>query len=196
MKNKIMILVGAAALFALAQTTQAVPITGAIGFTGNANLNTGTASTATTVVSWSGSTTANPTVTSDSGTLASLISPGTQIVFNAPWNFTVSAPIIPFWSVLGTPGINFQLSSSTYSRGTIGANPYVAISGTGLLNAPGYDATVWSFSVTFQDPATVPANQTFTFSASQNSVPDGGTTVMLLGAALSGMALIKRKFIA
>jgi len=196
MKNKIMTIVGAAALLALAQTTQALPITGAIGFAGNANLNTGTASTATTVVSWSGSTTANPVVQSDSGIISSLISPGTQIVFAAPWNFTVSSAIIPFWNVLGTPGINFQLSSSSFTRGTLGGNPYVAISGTGLLNAPGYDATTWNFSVTFQDPASVPANQTFTFSASQQSVPDGGTTVMLLGAALSGMALIKRKFMA
>ena len=196
MKNTIMNIVGAAALLALAQTTQATPITGAIGFTGNANLNTGSAATATTVVSWSGSTTANPTVASDSGSIATIITPGTQIVFDAPWNFTVSSAISPFWNVLGTPGINFQLSSSSFTRGIQGGNPYVAISGTGILNAPNYDATVWSFSVTFQDPASVPDAQTFTFSASQNSVPDGGTTVMLLGAALSGMALIKRKFMA
>ena len=196
MKNKIMIIVGAAALLALAQTSQAVPITGAIGFAGNANLNTGTAATATTVVSWSGAFTPNPVAQSDSGAIAGIITPGTQIVFAAPWNFTVSSAIIPFWNVLGTPGINFSLLTSQFVRGVLGGNQYVAISGTGLLNAPGYDATTWSFSVTFQDPSTVPANQTFTFSASQASVPDGGTTVMLLGAALSGMALIKRKFMA
>ena len=183
-------------VLALVQTVQAVPITGAIGFSGNANLNTLTAATATTVVSWSGSTTANPDVTSGSGALFGLVPNGTQIVFAAPWNFTASSAITPFWTVLGNPAINFELLSSSFARGILSGNAYVAISGTGLLNAPGYDATTWNFSVTFQDPSTVPANQTFTFSASQNSLPDGGTTVMLLGAVLSGMALIKRKFMA
>lgn len=196
MKNNIMIIVGAAAIMALAQTSQATSITGAIGFAGNANLNTGSTSSATTVVSWSGSTTANPVVQSDSGSIAGVIAPNTQIVFSAPLNFTSSSVITPFWNVLGTPSINFQLLSSTYVRGVLGGNPYVAISGTGILSAPNFDPTTWNFSVTFQDPSTVPANQTFTFSASQQSVPDGGTTVMLLGAALSGMALIKRKFMA
>ena len=196
MKNNIMIIVGAAAIMALAQTSQATSITGAIGFAGNANLNTGSTSSATTVVSWSGSTTANPVVQSDSGSIAGVIAPNTQIVFSAPLNFTSSSVITPFWNVLGTPSINFQLLSSTYVRGVLGGNPYVAISGTGLLSAPNFDPTTWNFSVTFQDPSTVPDAQTFTFSASQQSVPDGGTTVMLLGAALSGMALIKRKFMA
>ena len=196
MKKMLVTLVGAVAVLALVQTVQGVPITGAIGFAGNANLNTGTAATATTVVSWSGAFTPNPVVQSVSGAIAGIIPAQTQIVFAAPWNFTVSSAITPFWNVLGTPGINFQLLSSQFVRGILGGNPYVAIAGTGILNATGYDATTWNFSVTFQDPSTVPANQTFTFSASQASVPDGGTTVMLLGAALSGMALIKRKFMA
>ena len=196
MKNTLITLAGVAAVLALAQTTQATAITGAIGFAGNANLNTGTAATATTVVSWSGSTTANPVVQSDSGSIAGIIAPNTQIVFSAPWNFTASSVIAPFWNVLGTPAINFELLTSSFVRGVLGGNPYVAISGTGILSAPNFDPTTWNFSVTFQDPSTVPANQTFTFSASQQSVPDGGTTVMLLGAALSGMALIKRKFMA
>jgi hypothetical protein len=34
---------------------------------------------------------------------------------------------------------------------------------------------------------------TLSFSTSNGNVPDGGMTVMLLGAALSGLALIRRK---
>ena len=185
---------GAAAILALAQTTQAVPITGAIGFAGNANLNTGTAATATTAISWFGAFTPDPVVQSVSGAIATIVPAQTQIVFAAPWNFTTSAVFTPFWSVLGTPGINFVLLHSEYLRGVLGGNSYVAINGTGILNAPGYDPTTWNYSVTFQDPSTVPLNNTFTFSASQASVPDGGTTGILLGASLSGMAFIKRKF--
>jgi len=196
MKKMLFALAGAVVFLTFIQTIQAVPITGAIGFAGNANLNTDTAATATTVVAWSGATTANPVVHSDSGVIAGLIPLGTQIVFSAPWNFTVSSQINPFWFVQGTPGINFELLNSTFVRGVLGGTPYVAISGIGTLNASGYDATTWNFSVTFQDPSTVPSANTFTFSASQANVPDGGTTVMLLGAALSGTALLKRLLMA
>ena len=34
---------------------------------------------------------------------------------------------------------------------------------------------------------------TFTFSSSNGALPDGGTTAILLGAALSGLALLRRK---
>ena len=200
MKNTILTIAGAVAILALAQTTQATPslgnITGAIGFAGNADLNTGTAATATTVVSWNGAFTPNPVVQSVSGVVATIVPAQTQIVFAAPWNFTTSSTITPFWYVLGTPSINFQLLNTSFVRGTLNGNAYTVISGTGLLSATGYTSTDWSFSVTFQDPSTDPTQSEFTFSASQNSVPDGGTTVMLLGAALSGMALIKRKFMA
>ena len=196
MKMKILTLMGAAAILALAQTTQAVPITGAIGFAGNANLNTGTAATATTAISWFGAFTPNPVVQSVSGAIATILPAQTQVVVAAPWNFTTSAVYAPFWSVLGTPGINFELLNTEYMRGVLGGNAYVAIDGTGVLSAPGYDPTPWSFSVTFQDPSTVPDNNTFTFSASQASVPDGGTTAVLLGAFLSSIAFIKRKFMA
>ena len=194
MKNTILTLVGAAAILALAQTSNAIPITGSIGFSGNANLNSGTAATATTVTSWS-----STTVLSDAGIIASLLPGGTSVTFAQPWNFTVSSLINNFWQVASVP-IGFDLQSFTFTRGTLGGNPYVAIAGTGLIHTTAaggiYDPTLWDFSVTFQDPASVPANQTFTFSASQHSVPDGGTTVLLLGAALSGMALIKRKLTA
>jgi hypothetical protein len=33
----------------------------------------------------------------------------------------------------------------------------------------------------------------YSLDASLNTTPDGGTTVMLLGAALSGLALLRRK---
>ncbi len=195
MKNTLLTIVGAAAILALAQSTQAIPITGAIGFAGNATLNSATAATATTVTGWSGATTANPVVQSSSGILGTVLPANTQVAFVAPWNFTVSSLITGFWTAVG-PAVSFDLQNATFVRGNIFGSDYVSVYGTGLIHVAGYDATLWDFAITFQDPASVPSTQTFTFSASQHSVPDGGTTVLLLGAALSGMALIKRKLMA
>jgi hypothetical protein len=73
----------------------------------------------------------------------------------------------------------------------------VAIGGTGIMSDSiiGDTSNTYNFSVTFQDPPSNPGNDTFTFSASQAPVPDGSATAMLLGAALSGVALLRRKLI-
>jgi hypothetical protein len=53
----------------------------------------------------------------------------------------------------------------------------------------------WSF--TSQDPASGSNPTSWSFSASANSVvPDGGATVILLGIALSGVALLRKKLAA
>jgi opacity protein-like surface antigen len=178
MKNTLLTIVGAAAILALAQSTQAVPITGAIGFAGNATLNSSTAHTATTVTGWSGASTANPVVQSSSGILGGILAPNTQIAFKAPWTFTVNDLINSFWSAVG-PTVTFDLQKSSFVRGNIFGSDYVAIVGTGLIHVAGYDATLLDFSVTFQDPASIPATQTFTFSASQHSVSNSVVSVVV-----------------
>jgi hypothetical protein len=191
MKNTILTLAGAAAVFlAVAQTSSAVPITGNIGFSGSVQLNSGSVATATTAVNWFGTVV---TPNSTSGTfLASLGSAGGQAVTIAsPWSFT-SGAIANFWSVGSAPTFTFNLLSSSVASND---GTFLNVVLVGTVSAIGFDTT--AFTGTFQ-VANPPANgiTTFTERLSFNSVPDGGTTVMLLGAALSGMALIKRKFMA
>ena len=90
---------------------------------------------------------------------------------------------VPTWQLL---------SSWIVSQGS----GFVVVSGTGIASGNGYTPTTLSWSFTSQDPSVTQDPLTFTFSASSNSVPDGGATVMLLGIALSGVALLKRKLVA
>lgn len=79
------------------------------------------------------------------------------------------------------------------------ANGFVVVSGTGTVSGNGYTPTTLSWSFTSQDPNSgydPNGNPTWTFSASAASVPDGGATVMLLGIALSGAALLRKKLMA
>jgi hypothetical protein len=190
MKNTFLTLASAAAVFlAVAQNIQAVPITGNIGFSGSVQLNTGDVTTATTAVNWFG-TQITPNSTSGSFLTSFGSIGGQSVTMAAPWQFSLGGPLASFWSV---GGYTFNLSSSSAFVQVLGNQTFLNIVLTGTVSAVGFDTT--AFSGTFQ-VANPPANgiATFTERLSFNSVPDGGTTVMLLGAALSGMALIKRKF--
>jgi hypothetical protein len=74
-------------------------------------------------------------------------------------------------------------------------NAYLSVYLVGTVTGNGFDATAFTGSFQVSDPS-VNGLATFTTRLSFNSVPDGGTTVILLGAALSGLALIKRKLVA
>jgi VPDSG-CTERM motif len=164
---------------------QAVPITGNIGFTGRVQLDTSTAATATQVIGW-----VNPSVNGTTGSFAG-ISDGTLVNFSAPWTFT--AGLSPLWSV---GGFTFNLLTSSVTHGTILGNAYVAVSGMGIVSGNSFDPTALSWSFTTQDPAVTANPQTFTFSASATSVPDNGTTVMLLGFGLLSLGLFRKQLFA
>ena len=85
---------------------------------------------------------------------------------------------------------NVNLTGVSYSGGT--DSTLIA-----LASGPG-DVDVLNFSFTPADSLDfLKANQAFTqFSGSISSTPDGGATVMLLGAALSAMGLFRKKLIA
>ena len=200
--NKMIKFAGVVAVaFALTQTLQAVPITGAIGFTGAVTYDTSSAGTASQVTSWVAPTEINLS----SGSFVGLN--GTIAVFaSAVWNFGgpspgtgVGMPINNFWQA---SGFSFNLLSSYVlaQGGTPGHTGFVVVDGSGIVSGPvnsGLDPTVFDWSFTSQDPSIPGAADQWTFSASANStVPDGGATVMLLGIALSGVALLKKKFTA
>jgi hypothetical protein len=194
MKNTLLTLVGAAAILALAQTTQAVPIAGSIGFSGAVQLNTGDVTTATTAVNWFG-TQITPFSTSGAF-LTEFGSVGGQAVTVAsPWNFSLGGAVANFWQVGSAPQFTFNLISSSSLIQVISGTTFLNVFLSGTVSAIGFDTTAFTGSFQVANP---PANgiTTFTERLSFNSVPDGGTTVMLLGAALSGMALIKRKLMA
>jgi hypothetical protein len=180
---------------ALAQTLQAIPITGGIQFVGGVGLNTGSAGTAAWVTSWN-----NTKVQNVSGSfIAPSITPvpGAAVVFaSGNWNFNtpVGSPIANFWAV---GGFTFQLLSSAISTQVAG---FVGVAGTGIVSGPsgsGYDPTMLSWTFTTQDPGLgAPLSYSFSASSINSSVPDGGATVMLLGIALSGVALLRKKLAA
>ncbi len=191
-----------AAITMLAASTQstllAVPITGNIGITGSFTYNTASSATATEETSW-----INPQVVGDTGAFATpslfAITPGTLITMSsAIWNFNTSTPIDNFWSV---GGFTFELMSSFIaSQGASGGMAYLYVEGTGLVSGNGYTPTVMSFNLTSQDPIAGRNSglDSWSFSASgatsaPPSVADGGSTVMLLGLALTGVAWMTRR---
>lgn len=179
MKNKLAIIALAVSAMVFTQTSQAVPISGNIGFSGAVQLDTGSVQTASQAVAW-----IDNVVNATSGTFVSVAN-GTSVNLVSPWSFN-SGAIAGFWTV---GGFTFNLaSSSVYSQDSLFLNVVL----TGTVTKAGYDAT--AFTGTFQ-VANPPANgiATYTSRLSFNSVPDGGSTVLLLGAALSGLTLVRRK---
>lgn len=185
-----------AAVCGLAGVAQAVPISGDITFAGGVDLNTSSAGTATEVLAWTGpGGTGMPIVISDDGSFSS-ITPGTTATFAAPWSFN-SGPVSSLWSV---GGFTFDLTSSSIVFQ--GGNPAgVLVDGIGAVSGNGLDmeAMTWSFSTS--DPgATGVDSLIFSFQVASGTtggtVPDGGTTAMLLGLGILGLGLLKKQMLA
>jgi hypothetical protein len=183
MKIKNMILGAAALLAALATTSQAVPLTGNYALAGTATLNSVSVNTATQLLSGSG------LFNSFSGNLAAYN--GQAFALNA-WSFN-SGPVVNLWS---TTDLQFNLVTSTIK--TQGGGDLI-VDGTGLLflkSDPVGSARDYTFNFTTQDPNIGGGgpNYVFSFSVSGNPVPEGGSTVLLLGAALVALAMVRRQF--
>ena len=187
----------AATICGVAGMAQAVPITGDITFAGGVQLNTSSAGTATEVLAWTGpGGTGMPVVISDDGSFSG-IAPGTQVAFTSPWFFN-SGAVASLWSV---GGFTFDLTSSHIVFQ--GGNPAgVLVDGIGSVSGNGLDseAMTWSFSTS--DPgATGSDSLIFSFQAASGTtgggtVPDGGTTAMLLGLSVLGLGLLKKQMFA
>ena len=190
MKSIFKIMGVATVALALAQSLQAIPIVGSLNFVGQCQLNSSSVNTATAETAW-----ASPVLTAaSSGAFSTTIpsSPpaaGGMIVTmsSAVWNFNdPSTPIASFWSV---GGFTFNLQSSSIASQGGG---FLNVNALGMVTAAGYDPTLMLFKFSIQDgPSGTPP--VFSWSAATQNVPDGASTVMLLGIALSGVALLKRK---
>jgi hypothetical protein len=186
MKNNwIKVAAAVTAVVCFTGVVQAIPITGNIGFSGTADLNSGSVNTATAVIAngWS-----NTVVGAVSGSFAGIAVNTPVTMTSSQWNF-VSGTLPAFWSV---GGFTFNLSSSSiFSQ----AGGFLNVLLAGTVSGNSFDVTPFNGSFQVSDPS-ANGQVTFTERLSFNSVPDGGTTVMLLGGALMGLGLLKRKLTA
>ena len=177
--------IGAAlfAAFVLSSTASAVKIKGVIGFTGGASLNSNNLSLATQVVEWD-----TPKVSVIHTLDFAGIATGTDVLLVDTWDLTTAAPgIVDFWKV---GGFSFDLTSSTRYYDPAGLG-FLSASGYGVIRKVGLEDTTGTWSFSTQRPG---AGNLFTFSASGEAIPDGGTTVALLGVSLLGLHGLRRKF--
>jgi hypothetical protein len=198
MKNKFKLMAGAvAALVGFTATVQAIPISGQISFSGLAVLDSANLSLATKFMSYSNSagTTPFPQVGLHSGSYLP-VPGGTSATFSG-FTFSPLPGSVPFtlWSfTIGSLTYSFQVKSLSVptQNGT-----FLNVIGTGLafITGAGSIYDVAGTSGVFSITDTGSGGPTFTFGAN-TIVPDGGTTVMLLGAGLSGLALLRKKLAA
>ena len=191
MRSKTLLAVLAAGLFCsglFIQQAQATLVTGSITFSGTVQLDTASAGTATKVTAWGGLAGGKPQVESRDGSFTAFTTPGDAVTFFAPWSFN-SGPIASFWMV---GGFTFDLSSSAKTFQNASS---VNADGTGTISGNGFMATAGTWHFTTQDPSTgSPA--TFSFSAATGAVPDGGSSVALLGVGLAGIEALRRRIYA
>jgi len=186
MKNFFKIVFAVVVAVTLGRNAQAVPITGGIIFDGTATLNSNNIATATMVKSWG-----TNNVKSVSGTFLTFGSINlNDIVKLAPnWSFD-SGALGKFWQV---GGFTFNLADSSAISLVSGLLTIVL---NGSVSGNGFDVTPFSGTVMIHGipgTATVTFSDNFSFNPVTGTVPDGAMTVLLLGAALSGLALAKRK---
>ena len=183
------------------QQAQATPINGTINFSGFVTLSKNPAMMTSSLVF-----TGSALTTLATGDYAS-IPPGTNAGSFTSFTFNdsslaITSPAVPFveWSfVFGGKTYQFlldsPLNSGNVTLGHGGPNPSpwsFAVSGTGTATATGFDDTFGTFTLSGTGTA---AHLTFagSFSALGVTVPDGGATVALLGLALAGVELLRRK---
>jgi hypothetical protein len=191
MKSIIKYIAVVAAVAAITGSVQAVPISGVIGFSGTATTDNANAASSTEVLSWG-----NNAIGLHSGTFSTLSGAAT-VALASPWFFNSGAKS-GFWVVTdGANSYSFNLSSSSVFSSSA-TSITVVLAGTVVSSIAGLDPTAFSGSFTLQNPSVNNGNRTYSYteSISFNSVPDGASTVLLLGSALSGLALIRRKLIA
>jgi len=188
MKNIIKAVAVAVVAVALSQSAQAVPISGQITFSGTASTDSINANSSTEILSW-----ANNTISLKNGSFSSLSAAAT-VVLATPWLFNSGAKN-NFWVVTdGAAQYKFNLSSSAVFSTTANSIT-IFLAGTVISTVAGLDPTAFTGSITIKDQGVANPAGGFAYTQSIlfNNVPDGGTTVLLLGSALSGLALIRRK---
>ena len=182
-KPKLILLLAAIGMLSggiLSQNAEAIPISGNITFAGSVTFDTASLGSATTAYFQ------NTVVQSVDGDLDLFVNDQDSVAMASAWVFNPSTDTDPLWSV---GGWSFHLTSSTVVFQT---NQWLLITGEGTVSGhggDGYEETsgTWQFST--QSPS---AGGKFSYSAA-SSVPDGGSTLILLGTALLAVGCLKLK---
>ena len=172
------------AVLVIAGSAQAVQITGHIGI-GAFNAHAVIDQTANTVHFVDDDALAgNSIINQATGNFSPLLG---QMATYKDFTYSPLSVANPLWATVTIGLASFDLLSITSVSETATG---VTLSGSGMIHLAGFDDTFgnWSFSADATSPADFNWSSTTTGQA-----PDGGTTVMLLGAALSGLAIIRRK---
>lgn len=191
MKVTLRKLLGIGLLLLIAASVEAIPISGSIQFVGTATMN----ASQTAFVSFGDPiggglgpwVQAGSQTGSYAGVAAGTVAIWTPFTFNPP-----AASVTPLWMFsIGGTTYSFDATSMTVTHPNATT---VNISGSGIAHITGLGDTLGTWTVTATG-----AGVNFTFGASTGSGPgdvaDGGTTVLLLGTALSGVALLRKKLV-
>jgi hypothetical protein len=175
------------------QQAQAAQVTGEIHMAGDVVFNSVDLSSSTAIALWisAANTPGKATTFGATGDFA-VIPTGTEADMTQPWIFSPSTPTAPLWTIPAF-GFSFDLASVT-SVTKIGDN-FLNVLASGTVHATGFDDTPALFSFTVNNPDGL-THLTYSFANATvtvpTGVPDGGTTVMLLGAALSVLGIARR----
>ena len=174
---------GALSCALFSQQVQAAPITGEIAMGGQIQFDAqlGSATTVTHWISIGANNDGFSTVLGVTGDLATFISPLDEAAMAQPWNFSSGGPQPALWSV---GGFTFDLASSTIVTQIFN---FLNVTGVGTISGNGFDSTPATFTLTVTQLGT-----RLVFGAITATTPDGGTTVMLLGAALGALGMAQR----
>jgi VPDSG-CTERM motif len=188
MKNTLLIAGAVAAFVAFGTAVQAVPITGQIGFNGTDLTFTGNS------VTFISTGTVDTGASAPSGSWAAAAG-AAPVTFTSITSFTPLAPspVSPLWTfTIGTTVYSFNLTGLTVLSDIPGTILALSGTGTAMISGGVFDPTPASWTLT----ATAGGPVHFDFDSGTTAVPDGGMTVTLLGAALSGLALFRKKVMA
>lgn len=182
----------AIASLALSMQATPIPITGSISFSGTTTIDGTGFVSATRFMSFQ-----NVTVGASSALSGNYVGTSGAAVTMTPFTWsppTASTPVNPLWTfVSGGDTYSFDLSvlHVDYASTT---GLLLSGLGTAIITGPGLNflntTGTWDLSAQTLNLAT------FTFSSTTtvpNGVPDGGTTAILLGGSLFGLALVGRK---
>jgi hypothetical protein len=140
-------------------------------------------------------------VDSTTGSFVALVPLSSVVIWGQPFAFGAPAGSNPLWTTPPGPGaVTFDLAAAGFAVNRIDrAFPQpdtLTLSGVGTVTAPGFDPTPggWEWS------GTMSGSSTFSFRSTTivappppPPVPDGGSTLALLGVALGGIALLGRR---
>ncbi len=179
--------------FALDAQATSIPITGNILISGTITMNGPNFVTATAFTGFQDVTVGGPSAVS-----GDYIGTSGSAVTVTPFTFaptTASTPVDPLWS--------FTYNGDTYSFDlavlveNYAAPNGILLSGTGTayITGPGTDyqptSGTWDFSSQSEDLSSFTYSSTTIVPA--QSVPDGGSTLALMGASMIGLVVIRRK---